>query len=70
MRRPDGRAPTVGAFRRPQEQLAEEARFFLTNSSGTNLNSCAGPKGGGQDVRSNSFRYKSYYSNIRGFYPK
>jgi len=34
-----GRAPTVGAFRRRRSGLPGVARFSLTNSSGTNLNS-------------------------------
>jgi hypothetical protein len=58
-----GRAPKVGALRRRRSCLPGAARFLLTNLSGTNLNSSAGPKGGGQDARSNSFRYKLYLLN-------
>ena len=36
------------------------ALFPLTNSSGTNLNSSAGPKGGGQDARSNFVSFMRY----------
>ena len=36
------------------------AIFPLTNSSGTNLNSSAGPKGGGQDARSNFVPFMRY----------
>ena len=36
------------------------ARFPLTNSSGTNLNSYAGPKGEGQDARSNFVPFMQY----------
>jgi hypothetical protein len=36
------------------------AIFPLTNSSGTNLNSSAGPKGGGQDARSNFVPFIQY----------
>jgi hypothetical protein len=36
------------------------AIFPLTNSSGTNLNSSAGPKGEGQDARSNFVPFMQY----------
>ena len=36
------------------------AIFPLTNSSGTNLNSSAGPKGEEQDARSNFVPFKQY----------
>jgi len=36
------------------------AIFLLTNSSGTNLNSSAGPKGEGQDARSNFVPFMQY----------
>jgi len=36
------------------------ATFPLTNSSGTNLNSSAGPKGEGQDARSNFVPFMQY----------
>jgi hypothetical protein len=36
------------------------AKFPLTNSSGTNLNSFAGPKGEGQDARSNFVPFMQY----------
>jgi len=36
------------------------ARFPLTNSSGTNLNNSAGPKGEGQDARSNFVPFVQY----------
>ena len=36
------------------------ARFSLTNSSGANLNSSAGPKGEGQDARSNFVPFVQY----------
>ena len=36
------------------------AKFSLTNSSGTNLNSFAGPKGEGQEARSNFVPFMQY----------
>ena len=36
------------------------AKFPLTSSSGTNLNSFAGPEGEGQDARSNFVRFMQY----------
>ncbi len=36
------------------------AKYPLTNSSGTNLNSLAGPEGGGQDARSNFVPFMQY----------
>jgi len=36
------------------------AIFLLTNSSGTNLNSFAGPKGEGQDAHSNFVPFMQY----------
>ena len=38
----------------------EKYSFYLTNSSATNLNSSAGPKGGGQDARSSFVPFMQY----------